>query len=694
MPGKINHTASKQLSRRRLLQFMAAGTTGLFAGVAGLPFSPRVQVAHAKPMEEAFCYFPQGIASGDPQPDAIMLWTRVEKPSNPGAPIDLVVQLASSEDFKTVLLERTLRAEIESDHTIRFLAEGLEPDTQYFYRFIAGSDTHHTVGRTRTAPALNTDRDVRFAFASCQGYEAGFFGAWRTLVEEDKKSAPDEQLDFVLHLGDFIYEVIGDVPPERKPVRNVPAFPDGSEKFPDDTKPYWQPNAQYAVTLADYRHLYKTYLSDPDLQAARARFPFVCTWDDHEFTNDCWQSHDTYFGDGQPAQKRKVAANRSWFEFIPCILTSDFKATDVNNAAMGPPDDALLHQGQDNISALESLTIYRTQSWGERLDLIITDTRSYRSKPVVTQEIKKLIKGAPTPPIRLVRELDAGKTAHEGNPNDELTYGDASIANPRKDSPPGTCLGAVQKEWFKETIAQSKSKWRIWGNSIPMVPFRLDMDQMPLTDFEAGYAGTDAWQGFPSEASELMSFFKRHNISNIISCAGDYHTFAAGRIPTDLDGTDYVLPEFAVGSISSGDMFTGAERSTRVNETFHKVTQFSSEQGPIVNWDNTLLNGVRSGLLAAYTGSINMAKWISNESANPGLSFVDSHGHGFATVHVKSSDVDITFVNVGNIARDAGPEGNKVVRETLFSVPAWREGETPTISAPKTIRGKPNFAFS
>lgn len=682
------------LNRRRLLQFIAAGSTGLYAGMAGLPFFPRAQVAHASPAEDAYCHFPQGVASGDPQPDAIMLWTRVEKPSDLKAPIDLVVQLSSTPDFQTVIIERILRAEIESDHTVRFLAEGLEPDTPYFYRFIADNNTHHTVGRTRTAPAPGTDRDIRFAYASCQGYEAGFYGAWRTLVEEDKKRAPEEQLDFILHLGDFIYEMVGDVPPERQPARNIPPFPDGSEKFPSGTKSYWQADAQYAVTLADYRHLYKIYLSDPDLQAARARFPFVCTWDDHEFTNNGWQSHGTYFGDGQPAQQRKVAANQSWFEFIPCILTADFKKTNVSNADMGAPDTSLLHQGSDNISALESLTIYRKQSWGERLDLVITDTRSYRSQPVLTQEVKELIKGAPIPPIRLVRELDAGKTAHDGSPNGELIYGDARLPNPRKDSPPGTCLGAVQKEWFKETMARSKAKWRIWGNSIPMVSLRLDMDNMPFTDFEAGYIGTDAWQGFPSEASELVTFLQTHAITNTISCAGDHHTFAAGRIPIDLDGTDYALPEFAVGAISSGDMFTGAERSTRVNETFHKVAQFSSDNGPIVNWDNTLLNGIRSALLAAYTGSISMAKWVANGKANPGLSFIDSQGHGFATVHVKSDDVVITFINVGDITRDAGPNGKPILRATQFSVPAWSKGETPQISKPETVIGTPNFAFS
>jgi len=243
MPGNINHTASKPLSRRRLLQFMAAGTTGLFAGVAGLPFSPRVQVAHATPMDDAFCQFPQGIASGDPQPDAIMLWTRIEKPSNPNAPIDLVVQLASTEDFKTVVIERTLRAEMESDHTVRFLAEGLEPDTQYFYRFIAGSNTHHTVGRTRTAPEGDID-SARFAVVSCSSSPHGYFNVYRALANRN-------DLDAVIHLGDYIYEYAQDEYGELL-LREKRALAPAHE----------------IVSLSDYRRRHAMYKLDEDLKAA------------------------------------------------------------------------------------------------------------------------------------------------------------------------------------------------------------------------------------------------------------------------------------------------------------------------------------------------------------------------------------------------------------------------------------------
>src|SRR5690606_25970039 len=130
-----------------------------------------------------------------------------------------------------------------------------------------------------------------------------------------------------------------------------------------------------------------------DLQAARARFPFVHTWDDHEFTNDAWQAHDTYFGDGAPAQKRKLAANRAWFEFIPAVLSrassfhgiaspaQDFRNAAVTDAPLAEHDDDFLYDG-DSLKAVSSLTIYRTLRWGAMLDLVVTDLRSYRSPPV------------------------------------------------------------------------------------------------------------------------------------------------------------------------------------------------------------------------------------------------------------------------------------------------------------------------
>ncbi len=296
-----------KLNRRAFLKSFTA-IASCFAFSATLPFSP----ARAEALKVNPARFPQGLASGDPQPDAIMLWTRAT-PDMPAGDISVTCQMALDDTFRSLVMERKLTLDAVSDFTARVLVDGLMPDTRYFYRFIANGEVSPHTGRTRTAPAPDSERAIRYAFTSCQNFERGYYGAWARLVADDVNTPEDEQLDFVLHLGDFIYEVIGDVPEGVDASRKIPSFPDGSAPWvPDGTKPWWQPGATWAVTLDDYRHLYKAYLSDPDLQAARARFPFICTWDDHEFTNDCWQTHDTYFGDGQPAQKRKLAANQAW----------------------------------------------------------------------------------------------------------------------------------------------------------------------------------------------------------------------------------------------------------------------------------------------------------------------------------------------------------------------------------------------
>ncbi len=695
----------RDISRRRFLKWFLAGT-GAYAGMAALPFTPRLSAAFAEPALGLY-HFPQGLASGDPQPDALMLWTRVEALSGADDPIDLYVQVSEQEDFSNVVIEQALRALPEADHTVRFFAQGLKPDTRYFYRFFAGPDAAPFIGRSRTAPEAGSKRPVRFAIASCQNYEQGYFSAWRHLVREDRRVPEEAQIDFVLHLGDFIYEVTGDVPMDRTPARLVPKLPDGSPPWvPDGTRTWWQPGAQAAVTLADYRHLYKVYLSDPDLQAARARFPFICTWDDHEFTNDAWQAHDTYFGEGEPAQRRKVAANRAWFEFIPAILSggpgiggvenaaTDFADAPVEDAPFETYDDAYLFDG-DNKTALETLTIYRAFSWGSLADLIVTDTRSYRSPPVVSGEVEALLEEAPLPPVGIVKTLDAGRTANNGAPPETITYKETSIPNPRRAAPPGTCLGAQQKAWFKEVMKQSGARWKIWANSIPALPLRLNLGSIPFAGLDTGYLGTDAWQGYPGELTELMAYLREEKIANVVSCAGDYHTHAAGRLPVDPDAeeTEFAAVEFAVTSISSGNLYEGVEARSRDSESLRRLVVYETPEGPVENWNNSIVNGVLAGLAASVTGSPNVSGVFASKSANPGLNFLDSNSHGYGLVDLTEEEISVRLVNVGDVRRDEGPEGTELLRTTLLRVPAWKDGEEPPEFTP-AIQGAPLFPFA
>ncbi len=700
-------------SRRDFLKLFGAAA-GCYALTASpVPFLARLNRAEAAPGQ---FHFPQGLASGDPQPDAVLLWTRVARIAGNDDPvaqplngsIDLYVQVAKDEAFESLVLERTVRAPAEADHTVRLLVDGLQPDTIYYYRFYAGSDTSHLIGRTRTAPSPDADRPVRFAFVSCQNYEQGFYGAWRRLVNDDIAAPPERQLDFVLHLGDFIYEVAGDVPQDQTPARLVGHMPDGSDPWePDGSHPWWQRGAQAAVTKDDYRYLYKVYLSDPDIQAARARFPIIATWDDHEFSNDAWQSAATYFDDATPAQSRKLAANAAWFEFVPAILTgasslddiaseaADFKIATVKDEPFGDPNDSFLLQDKSNIAALDSITIYRTLRWGSLLDLILTDLRSYRSPPVMTKEVKSLTKGAPLPPVDIVTTLDAGRMANDGKPPATISYGDKEIANPRADLPPGTMMGARQKRWFKAVLKASKARWRFWGSSVPALSMRLDLSSVPMADYRDGYVGTDGWQGYPGELRELMAYVRASGITNLVTLSGDYHAFAAGRLPVDPDAEKLAFPaaEFMSGAISSGDLFSSVERAASGNDTFYRITVVKDADGnDLPNLNNTLVNGFRCGLVTSYAGK-GWGDWFVNDRASPGLSYVDSRGHGFSLVTVTENAIVVEQMNVGDVSHDAGPTGPDIRHKARFVVKSWGPGEDAVIEGP-LFTGKPPYPYS
>jgi alkaline phosphatase D len=349
----------------------------------------------------------------------------------------------------------------------------------------------------------------------------------------------------------------------------------------------------------------------------------------------------------------------------------------------------------DNLAAIRSLAIHRAFSWGAMLDLIITDLRSYRSPPVVTEEIKALIKGAPLPPSRIVKILDAGRTANNGKPPEKISYKDREIANPRRDAPAGTHMGGPQKLWFKAAMKASKARWRIWANSVPALSMRIDFGSLPFAGLEDGYVGIDAWQGYPGELKELMSFFRDEKIGNVISCSGDYHAHIAGSLPVDPDAETIACSavEFVTAGISSGSMYEGAERGARKSAFFHRAVEIDDGQRKLENFNNTLVNGLRAGVITNYTNSVKVGAMFRNERASPGLSFLDSNAHGFGIATLTEEGAAIELVNVGDVSRDMGPEGAPVMRRSRFSVKEWKGGEYPLVEGP-TFEGEPPFPWA
>ena len=620
--------------------------------------------------------FPQGVASGDPQPDGIMLWTRAEPLGPQLGKVPVRLQLSVSEDFRRLVVDTQLETDSSSDFTVRIYVDGLQADARYYYRFLGADGSTSTTGRTRTAPAPGQAREVRLAFASCQSYEQAHYGNWARMLADDHAADAAQQIDFVLHLGDFIYERTWPRLADGTPVpRPLPGFPDGAR----------QGDNSWAVTLADYRHLYKTYLSDPHLQAARARWPFICTWDDHEFSNDNFGYHSTYGGRHLAESERKAAANRAWFEYIPAVLDElpDQPAHDFRDPGASPKGE----------QALDSLCIYRRLQWGQYLDIVLTDNRSYRTPPCLPPDLAESL-GLPLESVSLVEIADAGTAYNGGEPPGNLPYGDGTTPNPGWKRPPGTLLGAEQRQWFLAQLSESGARWKLWGNSLPLIPMRIDLGSLPFTDYEHSIFHLDAWAGFPHEQSLIMRHLEQAGTCGVVSLSGDHHMHGAGTVKHNAgDPTaDPVAVDFSVAGISSTPMFMELHEVSRDSHPdFAALVARDLEGQTVPAWNMTMLDGALSAMAYSQTGLKGVARWLGPNAANPGLSYIDSTANGYGLAHFSADSLRVSLVTLNDIRADFTrvPEIDYIA---TFELPLWQPGEAPQLAGPVFERGAP-FPF-
>jgi alkaline phosphatase/alkaline phosphatase D len=304
------------VDRRTFLR--AAGATAVAAGA--LP-SPSTSAA-----------FRHGVASGDPTPGGILLWTRVTPTpestpaSGRGPVVSVDWQIATDASFATVVQSGSVLTGPERDHTVKADIGGLTPATTYWYRFgLAG--VWSPVGRTMTAPADDAGISrLRMGVVSCANWEAGYFGAYRHL-------AARTDLNVIVHLGDYLYE-----------------YGTGQFDAGGTVVRVHQPTNEI-ITLSDYRLRHAQYKTDPDLQALHASVPWIITWDDHEVANDMWsggaQNH-TPSTEG-PFPARLAASRQAYAEWMPVRLAADGH-------------------------------IYRRLRYGNLLELSMLDLRTYRSQ--------------------------------------------------------------------------------------------------------------------------------------------------------------------------------------------------------------------------------------------------------------------------------------------------------------------------
>lgn len=681
--------------RRFLLSAAALGATAAWSDAKAAP--SRIAWTERRDL------YPQGVASGDPGPDSVILWTR--RPAG-GAAVALTVEVSEDPGFQRVIATAATPAKAELGWTTRVLVGGLKPSTEYWYRFTDAEGAGSRVGRTITAPTPSDGRPVRFAFVSCQNANQGAQNAYRRMLFEDQRAAADQRLDFVLHLGDFIYEIVW-YPPDRpqgmydRRLRDIVRYESG-RKVRDFHVP---------TTVDDYRAVYAAYLTDPDIQDARAHWPFVAMGDNHEFSWKGWQSTIEYDDGPEPGQTIRVAANQAWFEFQPGRVAkpgaglNSFDAPKVANAKATRFDDHGLGLEPNNLAAIGSLTAYRALRFGRHLDLILTDLHSYRSRDPTDHDEADALTSRDFPnlfPEEAQQILDAGRTANGGKPPATIPFGDKAVPNYRKDEPAQTILGAEQKAWFLKRLKASKATWKVWGATLGILDWRADPQNLPpgLTKPwpGAGYASTGGGDHGAAyvERAEIYDFLTANRITGFAAVSGDRHSFWAGRPSKALPPGRFepVGVAFVTGSLSAPGMVESQEYGFPKQHPLRPLflaDRPGAKPEPTVNL--LLRHGVRSALDYAANRDLAKARALSNPDNAPHLDFIDMGGHGYAVVTVDATAMRCDFVCLPRpLERSEGANGGPLRYRVRHEAALWKAGAEPVLKQ-TLLEGDPSLSI-
>ena len=365
--------------------------------------------------------FPQSIASGGPTPTGVILWTRID-PDAFDPELDLAVQVAEDPEFEAVVYDGVVTdAEriAAHDYTVKLDLDGrLDANSTYYYRFVYDGVASRT-GRCRTLPRPGEDLDsLRIGVLTCQNYANGYFPAYHYVAEEE--------LDFVVHLGDFIYESVdGDfkgIGSDQYPDRHL-ALPSGNDRV---------------RTLDDYRHIHREYRTDPFLQEALESHTLIPGWDDHEMVNDVYWDPETDApagdhprGDDPEFMTELIAdAMHAWWEYMPARVDYD------------PSDE----------STQERLELWRSIDFGDLVTIALTDERLYRD-----------------PPREAIPTVDN--------------------VGPHREPAGRSMLGDHQRDWLIDTLTEAESTWTVWADEVLTVPLRLGSGPLSAYPVQGGWDG-------------------------------------------------------------------------------------------------------------------------------------------------------------------------------------------------------------
>ncbi len=547
--------------------------------------------------------FSHGVASGDPKATSVVFWTRCVRTDNTsgdgGGTIALKLEVSTSNTFATLVASVDLAASATYDYTVRAKVTNLTANSVVFYRFVAGGDIS-PVGQSKTAPAPDaTPAQINFAWMTCQDWSVNHWGAMELLAAEN--------LDFVVHLGDYIYETVG------------ASFQTGAAETAHTkiTLPNGVASSGggiYANTLEDYRSLYRTYRSDSRLQEIHRRFPMISIWDDHEFSDDCWQDHQTYTNENKIQTNRRRDASQAWAEYMPI----DFGDVSFDLSKTG----------------FQNIRIYRDFRFGSLMHLVMTDERLYRDDHIV-----------PEATIAALQSHDpingndfTGTRYFVPQPLLQAFEKQATAALQRTPS----MLGVTQTDWWKQTMKASTATWKVWGNEVTLCNMLLDLrNRAPAPYNQVFVVNADAWDGYPTHRAELMGYIKNQGITNLVAITGDLHAFQCAVIRDDANpatGTP-VAVDFVAAGISSSSSYS-----------YFKAGAGTSPLATLVSTPATW-----NGTLQAF---------------NPDFAYLDQDAQGYVTASVTASSFTVWFNKVKPLNSDGSKPAAPLLKRTKITLAA------------------------
>ncbi|KAI9884698.1 MAG: hypothetical protein M1823_003516 [Watsoniomyces obsoletus] len=483
--------------------------------------------------------FTHGVASGDPYPDSVILWTRIapmldndrsnitvngtapvynhltEPYVNASrSPICVNYRVSADRRFQNVAYSGTAFTSSDIDYTVKIEARNLRPFTYYYYQFtVCNSNNTSPLGRTKTTPRPNdkVDTPVRLAVYSCSNFPFGYFNAYGNTVRKDS-------VDYVIHLGDYIYE-----------------YANGEYGWGNSLDRIPQPDREI-YTLYDYRRRIATYRTDLDLVASHQNFPWIPVWDDHEVADNTYRdgmselnNTEQSFNEvgGVSVDQRKMNAVRAYFEWMP------IRQVDMD----------------------DNLRIWRNFSVGSLLDIIMLDTRNY----------------------------DRSIT--------DLYWNTDYIADLKEDAS-RTLMGGRQENWFYRQLSSSKNRgatWRVIGDQIIFSRLNLSVSFGPESPFNL-----DAWDGYLANRNRTFQHLYDNKIGNNIFLAGDSHAnWVSDIVWLDNQRYNNVTGEGSIGVEFAGTAVSSPSPAGQ-NVTIAQANNVSSiivRDNPELQWSELYYRG-------------------------------------------------------------------------------------------------------